>query len=223
MSTLHKVKAYFGMAPMDDYDDEYYDDDRDAGSGPGNGRGPSRYARRSSSDRFADDGYDRPAGRRYESRDFDDPRDVDDFPPGGYRGGYDEPRYESRLRGPRDFDRPEMSRSRFASLRGATRGALAMDPRRMAMLFECMVGRGRLMVAAFDFSEAGLGKHAGAPSLKSSVLSYMGSSSFKPKVAIPAADLDAWMAVRYVAPAMIISPPATGDVADPNQTPAAAR
>ena len=27
MSTLHKVKAYFGMAPMDDYDDEYYDDD----------------------------------------------------------------------------------------------------------------------------------------------------------------------------------------------------
>ncbi|RIQ91156.1 cell division protein SepF, partial [Mycobacteroides abscessus] len=26
MSTLHKVKAYFGMAPMDDYDDEYYDD-----------------------------------------------------------------------------------------------------------------------------------------------------------------------------------------------------
>jgi hypothetical protein len=29
--------------------------------------------------------------------------------------------------------------------------------------------------------------------------------------------------VRYVAPAMIISPPATGDVADPNQTPAAAR
>ena len=27
MSTLHKVKAYFGMAPMEDYDDEYYEDD----------------------------------------------------------------------------------------------------------------------------------------------------------------------------------------------------
>ncbi|MDT5209498.1 MAG: cell division inhibitor SepF, partial [Mycobacterium sp.] len=27
MSTLHKVKAYFGMAPMDDYEDEYYEDD----------------------------------------------------------------------------------------------------------------------------------------------------------------------------------------------------
>ncbi len=34
MSTLHKVKAYFGMAPMDDYDDEYYDDD-DRGAGRG--------------------------------------------------------------------------------------------------------------------------------------------------------------------------------------------
>ena len=28
MSTLHKVKAYFGMAPLEDYEDEYYDDDR---------------------------------------------------------------------------------------------------------------------------------------------------------------------------------------------------
>jgi hypothetical protein len=94
---------------------------------------------------------------------------------------------------------------------------------RMAMLFECAVGAGKLMIAAFDFSDAGLGKHAGAPSLKSSVLSYMGSPKFKPRTAISAAELDAWMAVRYVAPAMIISPPATGDVADPNQTPAAAR
>ena len=33
MSTLHKVKAYFGMAPMDDYDDEYYDDEDRPGRG----------------------------------------------------------------------------------------------------------------------------------------------------------------------------------------------
>ena len=39
MSTLHKVKAYFGMAPMEDYDDEYYEDD-DRGS-----RGYSRRPR----------------------------------------------------------------------------------------------------------------------------------------------------------------------------------
>lgn len=117
MSTLHKVKAYFGMAPMDDYDDEYYDDDDDRGRG---------YARRSpgarfnDEARFGDDGY----GRRYDDRrdrDYDD-RDPDDY---GYRGGWS----------PREFERPEMSRSRF-SLRGATRGSLAMDPRRMAMLFE---------------------------------------------------------------------------------------
>jgi cell division inhibitor SepF len=106
MSTLHKVKAYFGMAPMDDYDDEYYDDeDR-----------PSRgYPRR---ERFADEGYGR----------YDDRYDDEEMP-GGYRGGYQD---EGRLR-PREFDRPA---PRFAPLRGSTRGALAMDPRRMAMLFD---------------------------------------------------------------------------------------
>lgn len=79
MSTLHKVKAYFGMAPMDDYEDEYYDD-----------RAPSRGFPRP---RF-DDGYG-----RYDGDDYDDPR--------------------------------------FGSwLRNSTRGALAMDPRRMAMMFE---------------------------------------------------------------------------------------
>ncbi|MEZ0363306.1 cell division protein SepF [Mycobacterium sp. pUA109] len=113
MSTLHKVKAYFGMAPMEDYDDEYYDDEED--------RAPARgYQRRS--ERFAEDGYG-----RYEGRDYDEP-------PGSYRGGYeDEPRFR-----PREFDRPprEFDRPRFASLRGSTRGALAMDPRRMAMLFD---------------------------------------------------------------------------------------
>jgi cell division inhibitor SepF len=115
MSTLHKVKAYFGMAPMEDYDDEYYEDDD---------RSPARgYSRRSRDDRFEDDGY----GRGYDDRDYDEP-------PAGYRGGYhDEGRFESRLRGPREFDRPM---PRLGGLRGSTRGALAMDPRRMAALFE---------------------------------------------------------------------------------------
>jgi cell division inhibitor SepF len=115
MSTLHKVKAYFGMAPMDDYEDEYYeDDDRSSSRG---------YSRRSREDRFEDDGY----GRGYEGRDYDEA-------PTGYRGGYrDEDRFEPRLRGPRDYDR---TAPRLGSLRGSTRGALAMDPRRMAALFE---------------------------------------------------------------------------------------
>ncbi|HKV18384.1 MAG TPA: cell division protein SepF [Mycobacterium sp.] len=110
MSTLHKVKAYFGMAPMDDYDDEYYDDDDRPARG---------YPRR---ERFADEGYGRMDGR------YDD-RYEDDEMPGGYRGGYpDEGRFH-----PREFDR---AAPRFAPLRGSTRGALAMDPRRMAMLFD---------------------------------------------------------------------------------------
>lgn len=123
MSTLHKVKAYFGMAPMEDYDDEYYDDED---------RAPSRGYGRRAEHRFPGDEYD-----RFE-RDYDDPRgprpDHDEFAGGGYRGGFaDGPAFR-----PREFERPhDMGRSRFGSLRGApTRGALAMDPRRMAMLFE---------------------------------------------------------------------------------------
>jgi cell division inhibitor SepF len=120
MSTLHKVKAYFGMAPMDDYDDEYYDD-----------RAPSRGFPRP---RF-DEGYG-----RYDGREYDD-REPADYPPPSYRAGYaDDPRY-GPMHGPvhsREFERPEMSRPRLGSwLRGSTtRGALAMDPRRMAMMFE---------------------------------------------------------------------------------------
>ncbi len=131
MSTLHKVKAYFGMAPMDDYEDEYYeDDDRDTGAGRGRG-----FSRRSGSDRFAEDTYEdmRPGGR-YDERDHYDDRDADYPPTGGFRAGYgDEPRFR-----PREFERPHdlPPRSRFGTMRGSTRGALAMDPRRMAMLFE---------------------------------------------------------------------------------------
>ena len=129
MSTLHKVKAYFGMAPMEDYDDEYYDD-----------RTPSRgYSR----PRFEDE-YGRYEGRdrEYEESRRDprvDPRaemrgEPADYPPSSsYRGGYpDESRFPAR-----EFDHPDMARPRLGSwLRGSTRGALAMDPRRMAMMFE---------------------------------------------------------------------------------------
>ncbi|HEY3994568.1 MAG TPA: cell division protein SepF [Mycobacterium sp.] len=122
MSTLHKVKAYFGMAPMDDYDDEYYDD-----------RAPSRGFPRP---RF-DEGYG-PYEGRFEGREYDDPRgEPADYPPsGGFRSGYaEEPRYGAVH--PRDFDRPDRGGPRFGSwLRNSTRGALAMDPRRMAMMFE---------------------------------------------------------------------------------------
>lgn len=121
MSTLHKVKAYFGMAPMDDYEDEYYDD-----------RAPSRGFPRPRFDETFQ-GYG-----RYDGDEYDAPRrePADYAPPSGYRGGYgEEARYSSVH--PREFDRSEMARPRFGSwLRNSTRGALAMDPRRMAMMFE---------------------------------------------------------------------------------------
>ncbi len=152
MSTLHKVKAYFGMAPMDDYEDEYYEDERETGASRGRG-----YARRA--ERAAEDSYDRP---RYEGR-YDEPEYAEHGRVGDHRGGEHsyggdhsygdrEPEYahtggfraaygagfseDARFR-PREFDHAhEMPRSRYAPLRGSTRGALAMDPRRMAMLFE---------------------------------------------------------------------------------------
>src|ERR1700749_4212728 len=101
MSTLHKVKAYFGMAPMDDYEDEYYDD-----------RSPARGFPRP---RF-DDGYGRYDGRDYEDMRGDPRGDMRGEPPayappsGGYRvGGYQD---EARF-GPREFDRPDMGRPRL--------------------------------------------------------------------------------------------------------------
>ena len=119
MSTLHKVKAYFGMAPMDDYEDEYYEEED---------RGSRSYARRGREERFEEDSYgrgydERPPAREFE-REFD--REMAGAP-AGYRGGYDDPGFRPR----RDFERP-----RFDTLRGATRGSVAMQPRRMAEIFE---------------------------------------------------------------------------------------
>ena len=114
MSTLHKVKAYFGMAPMDDYEDDYYEDDD---------RGAARGYRRPREDRLEDDTY--PRGYDDRTRDYEEPA--------GYRSGFEDSRFEGRLRTPREFDRTP---PRFGSLGGSTRGALAMDPRGMAEIFE---------------------------------------------------------------------------------------
>jgi cell division inhibitor SepF len=142
MSTLHKVKAYFGMAPMEDYEDEYYEDD-DRGTARGYSRRPRD---------FDDEGYGRGYDDRSAGRDYDEP-------PAGYRSGYrDEDRFESRLRGPREFDRPA---PRFSALRGSTRGALAMDPRRMAELFDAGSPLSKITtLRPKDYSEARtIGEH----------------------------------------------------------------
>ncbi|SHS57644.1 cell division protein SepF [Mycobacteroides abscessus subsp. abscessus] len=116
MSTLHKVKAYFGMAPMDDYDDEYYDD-VDA---PAPRRAPvedRRYPRRG--ERFADDaeyGYDEPGYRA-----------------GGPAGYADEDRFVSRHAPSREFDRPAPRLGRAdgaAAPGGRSRPGLSPTPAR---------------------------------------------------------------------------------------------
>jgi hypothetical protein len=88
---------------------------------------------------------------------------------------------------------------------------------KLAMLFECAVGRGRLMVTSLHLSEAGVKGHAGGPSLRKSVLDYMASPRFQPTVAIARKDLDAWIPARYTAPANSIIPPKSPDVVDPGQ------
>jgi hypothetical protein len=88
---------------------------------------------------------------------------------------------------------------------------------KLAMLFECVVGPGRLMVTSLDVSESGTAGHPGGPSLRKSILDYMASARFNPSSPINAADLDAWIPQRYTAPPTVLTPPATRDVADPGQ------
>lgn len=142
MSTLHKFKAYFGMVPLDEYEDDYVDDrphgiddrgprrsrsrdfDREYG-----GYGPGRYG-----DGYADDRYG-------EEPDYPEPAYKSPYqggyPPLSRRGedyadeGYGDDRYEAPRR-PTRIDSAGASRFRAGGgapmLRGATRGALAVDP-----------------------------------------------------------------------------------------------
>jgi hypothetical protein len=90
---------------------------------------------------------------------------------------------------------------------------------RLAMLFECSVGSGRLMVTSLDLSEAGMAGHPGAPALRRSVLEYMASDAFKPASRIALTELDAWVPKRYTPPAGIVKPEGvvTPDLVDPGQ------
>ncbi len=88
---------------------------------------------------------------------------------------------------------------------------------RLSMLFECQVGSGKLMVTSLDLSDKGVAEQITAAALRKSVLQYMSSEKFKPKSKLTMAELEAWAPTRYVAPVILNSPPATGDVADPGQ------
>lgn len=108
MSTMHKFKAYFGMVPLEDYEDDYLDDP-----------GMPRRAPRSRE----------PYGE-FDEPDYDEPA----FKPGygaSRRDDYaDEPRYDAPRRAPR-LEPIGARQSRpipaGAGMRGSTRGALAVD------------------------------------------------------------------------------------------------
>ena len=100
MSTLHKFKAYFGMVPIEDYEDDYLDEP-----------GPVRRQARPR-DSYSDLEYSEPPRPAYVARreQFDDEVDA-----------YEPPRRTPRLEAlPRPTSIPRAS--------APTRGALAMDP-----------------------------------------------------------------------------------------------
>ncbi|MFH5210812.1 cell division protein SepF [Antrihabitans spumae] len=100
MSTLHKFKAYFGMVPLEDYEDDYLDE-------PGPARRPARVR----------ESYD---------VDYADPAPRSGYAP-ARRDDYDDvpAAYEPARRGPRL--EPLSARGPAPISRGATRGALAID------------------------------------------------------------------------------------------------
>ncbi|WP_406273248.1 cell division protein SepF [Nocardia sp. NBC_00881] len=139
MSTLHKFKAYFGMVPLEDYEDDYVDDRAPRGVDE---RGARRPRPRDYSDR---DGYaDRYGEDRYGADRFDDVEYPEPAYKSPYKAGYPVSRRDDYADEPYGADRYEASRrptriesapsGRFRAggsapvLRGATRGALAVDP-----------------------------------------------------------------------------------------------
>ena len=88
---------------------------------------------------------------------------------------------------------------------------------KLGLLYECNVSSGRLLVCSIDLNA----QRAGAPSLRRSVLDYMGSAAFRPKIEIAAADLrKQWVSQRsgYVDPGanQPVVPPSP-DLVDPGQ------
>ncbi|MFI1918794.1 cell division protein SepF [Nocardia sp. NPDC020380] len=137
MSTLHKFKAYFGMVPLEDYEDDYVDD-RGVGGGARSAderaqRRPRPYAEREydrydERDRYDDEPAYEPAYKApYKPAYSASRRDEYDE-----RDRYEDDRYEPPRR-PTRIDTAPSSRTRSVGgsapmVRGTTRGALAVDP-----------------------------------------------------------------------------------------------
>jgi cell division inhibitor SepF len=150
MSTMHKFKAYFGMVPPAEYDDDYLDEPAPRLQHRDYGREGRDYR----DDPFADDyrdadfedggyaddyNYGRSGGYRseYAGRrdDYVDDREYADEPElayaGGHRADVEPERYSSRLAPlpQRGAGRATALRGRGGSGRAMTAGALAVDTR----------------------------------------------------------------------------------------------
>ena len=87
---------------------------------------------------------------------------------------------------------------------------------RLAALYECSVGEGKLMVCSFNLEV----NRPGVPSLRRSILDYMASAKFKPAVAVPATELrKQWATLNpHVDPgANQPAAPSSPDLVDPGQ------
>ena len=87
---------------------------------------------------------------------------------------------------------------------------------KLAMLYECTVGSGHLMVCSFDLDA----NRPGSPALRRSILDYMASSRFQPTTVISAADLrKQWAgATPHTQPREAQPPqPTSPDLVDPGQ------
>ena len=107
MSTMHKFKAYFGMVPLEDYEDDYLDE-------PG---APRRPVRR---DPYGD----------LDELDYAEPAYKAGYGPSRRDDFDDDPRYEARRPAPRLDPLPPRSTRPVSApaARATTRGALAVDP-----------------------------------------------------------------------------------------------
>jgi beta-galactosidase len=88
---------------------------------------------------------------------------------------------------------------------------------KLALVYECRVGAGQLMVCGIDLDA----KRPGTPSLRRSILDYMASAKFKPATPITVADLRAhWFSLdpHHVDPsANVPKAPTSPDLVDPGQ------
>ncbi len=60
---------------------------------------------------------------------------------------------------------------------------------KLGVIFECKVGLGRLLVCPIDFQNGAAAQSPAGQQLRRSLLDYMGSEQFQPKVAVSAADI----------------------------------